>query len=134
MLPIVAAVAIVIIGQCPIYHNIHNLEPIRTRVDVRVIFPDGSSFEVPVINGYKPAVTIRYVKGVIYRDFTYKDRSKWSGKSPMNYVQVKLKKKVKKKVAPPLLMAKKVVKSMAKSLPSDIKSKEANFTKKFPRY
>ena len=159
MFSIVAAVAMTVIGQSPIYqqpiyikptrklyHDIHFHDVVRTRIDIKGVMPDGSSFPVPIINGYRPEITIKRNSTSIRRVFTYKDRIKWAGNSVLVYAKVTLlttKPKSKPKPKPlkltgpitkPRPKADPIIVTETKRSPSSIESKEADFTKKFPRY
>ena len=98
MFSIVAAVAMTVVGQTPIYqypthptvyHDIRFPDVVKTRVDVRARMPDGSSFPVPVINGYKPQISIKATASYVRRTFTYEHRKKWSGNTELVYVKSK---------------------------------------------
>lgn len=165
MFSVVAAVAMTVIGQNQypihqypisilqqsVYHDIHFPDVVKTRVDVKAVMPDGSSFSVPIINGYKPEISIKNTPSYVRRTFTYKNRRKWSGDTELLYVKSKPKAKPKPKPRPkpePVLKLAAPTNSKPKPpekvasvkvieikrLPSSIKSKEADFTKKFPRY
>jgi hypothetical protein len=164
MFSVVASVAIVVLGQypiyqqqpvyvqpvCQVYHDIHFPDVVRTRVDVEAVMPDGSRFPIPILNGYKPEITITQNLTSIRRVFTYKDRDKWAGNRPLIYAKTKPKKlvpkpkpklvpvvKPKPKPKPPILNSpsnSRTIIAEIKRVPSSIKSKEADFTKKFPRY
>ena len=90
MFSIVAAVAITVIGQHSIFHDIHFPDVMKTRIDVKAVMPDGSSFPVPIINGYKPEITIKRDSTSIRRVFTYKDKAKWAGNPVLVYAKVTL--------------------------------------------
>lgn len=114
--------------QQPIYVTIRIPEGIKTRTDITAILPDGTRFYAPIVNGYQPTITVSRKNGITYRVFTYEDRIKWDG----NFV-----KKFDKVQKPTLTIKRTLIRvnlKIRKSLPSSIKSKEANFTKKFPRY
>jgi hypothetical protein len=115
--------------------------------------PDGSSFPVPVINGYKPQISIKATASYVRRTFTYEHRKKWSGNTELVYVKSKPepepkpepvlklaapiqkpKPKPLKSVKPPERKVAEVKQREIKRLPSSIKAEEADFTKKFPRY